>query len=444
MLVACTLSEKKADDDDDDPARVTAVEITTLRTADLDVLFVIDDSARMSSKQISFRAAITRFFALLDTDGFVPNLHVGVVSTDMGAQTLAGGGPIPGGCSASGEAGVLLASGVALDNGDLFVRDVDRGDGIRARNFQNTIDATVGQMVTLGESGCGIEQPLHALRVALDPDNLSNVGFLRTEAQLAIIILTDEDDCTVLDPAFLADDPDLGFLNSFRCTRFGVTCATGGTTSDQMALLGAKSSCTDNPDSTLVAPVAALRDAIVAAKASPEQIAVALVGGPAEPFQVELQDQVGGAPQLPGLAHTCTLGAPAPERLADPPARLRSFLAPFAQRFESSICSADLTNTLDGLAAQVVVTSSSPCLTTVLTDTDRAQPGLQEDCVVTETFEGTTTELARCDGAAPGASCWRLEADPSCERDQLRLAVTRAAPLVPGTVTRARCIEGQL
>jgi hypothetical protein len=51
----------------------------------------------------------------------------------------------------------------------------------------------------VGSSGCGFEHQLQSLRVALNPQagvNLENVGFVRANAYLATILVTDEDDCS--------------------------------------------------------------------------------------------------------------------------------------------------------------------------------------------------------------------------------------------------------
>jgi hypothetical protein len=50
----------------------------------------------------------------------------------------------------------------------------------------------------VGVAGCGEEHQLQAVRVALNPQsfNQQNVGFLRADAYLAIVLITDEDDCS--------------------------------------------------------------------------------------------------------------------------------------------------------------------------------------------------------------------------------------------------------
>jgi hypothetical protein len=72
------------------------------------------------------------------------------------------------------------------------------------------------------------------VRAALD-GNPANAGFLRPGATLGVIFLTDEDDCSVRSPTlFSPANAVLGPLESFRCTRFGVTCEDGGGTPDEI------------------------------------------------------------------------------------------------------------------------------------------------------------------------------------------------------------------
>jgi hypothetical protein len=49
----------------------------------------------------------------------------------------------------------------------------------------------------LGPDGCGYEQSLEAMYRALDP--AVNPGFIRDDAALAVLFITDEDDCSARD-----------------------------------------------------------------------------------------------------------------------------------------------------------------------------------------------------------------------------------------------------
>ncbi|HEY0194593.1 MAG TPA: hypothetical protein VGC42_25950, partial [Kofleriaceae bacterium] len=81
---------------------------------DLDVLFVIDDSPGMSSKQVALDASMARLIdRLTQIDGGLPDLQIGVTTTDMGTSS-ASGLPAPsigavgqGGCFGAGRDGAL-------------------------------------------------------------------------------------------------------------------------------------------------------------------------------------------------------------------------------------------------------------------------------------------------------------------------------------------------
>jgi len=84
--------------------------------------------------------------------------------------------------------------------------------------------------VKLGINGSGFEKGLSAIRMALDRDwkdpltgeNLvdhENVGFLRPDAKLTIIVISDEEDCSYIpyDPTFNEDNNDRCYPNPNKC-----------------------------------------------------------------------------------------------------------------------------------------------------------------------------------------------------------------------------------
>src|SRR5687767_14861002 len=51
----------------------------------IDILFVVDNSGSMSAEQVSLATNIPRFINVLETiEGGLPNVHIGVVSSNMG------------------------------------------------------------------------------------------------------------------------------------------------------------------------------------------------------------------------------------------------------------------------------------------------------------------------------------------------------------------------
>src|SRR4051812_4760387 len=81
--------------DADTATRSTVLTAPAYANPDLDLLFVIDDSPSMADKQQALLQAFPSFVAQLATaPGGSPNLHLGVVTSDMG--TKGKNDPIPG------------------------------------------------------------------------------------------------------------------------------------------------------------------------------------------------------------------------------------------------------------------------------------------------------------------------------------------------------------
>ena len=425
--------------------RTTVVEVNTTRA--LDLLFVIDDSNSTGDHQSSLAAS---FPVLVDhlqnLPGGLPDLHLGVITTDMGTKTSSSATPappiapgIPGGCADSGKAGNLLVNGAPVTGS--FVSDLEQSDGTRVRNYTGDLAQVFSVMARVGSSGCGFEQPLAAMRAALD-NNSANAGFVRPEALLAIVFLVDEDDCSARDLALFSPDNEVqGPRQSFRCTRFGVTCAVGGATPDAMNTPGTKGSCGPSTDPQgLLDPVSGFRDFLVALKGETSLIAVSGIIGNREPFAVELRT-INNVSQ-PALAHSCTFSTPNGNQVADPAVRMQAFLDLFPNRnTTSTICQGDFSSAVLQIASLVGQNFATPCLTAIPADLDPATNGIQPDCIVEDLRGDTVTVIEPC-GPVETAPCWKLVNDLECGASPLaqRLEVVRVVAPAPGTVTRMRCL----
>ena len=113
---------------------------------------------------------------------------------------------------------------------DVDLADID-GDG--------TMDTATSQalacMIPTGLDGCGFEAPLENMLQTLNPDAAWNGGatpFLRDGANLAIVMITNEADCSVMDYTIMEDEslqetnPDTGMpaASSAICWNAGVSC----------------------------------------------------------------------------------------------------------------------------------------------------------------------------------------------------------------------------
>jgi hypothetical protein len=408
----------------------------------LDLLFVIDDSPSMLDKQLSLAENFPRMMDVLSNlPGGLPDLHIGVVTSDMG--TLGAGSPTPGpaigqlgqgGCAGRGRDGVLVAGATALTGN--FISDIAGPNGTRIRNYTGELRDVFAEIAQVGQGGCGFEQHLAATRRALT--NPQNAGFLRGDANLAVVIIADEDDCSVLDPAMLGPaSPALGPLGSFRCTRFGVVCDPDDTSP------GAKADCAPRPGA-LVEDVGPFIDALLAVKPDPRMGMVAGIVGDPAPFALELRPPPGGGTAELALAHSCTFqGSTGPE-VADPAVRLAAFVDAFPGRSElTSICSRDLSAPLFEIGATARKLVGDPCLDTPgLADTS-PDPGIQPACEVIDVRDSAPDAPRTLPSCAPGrADCFEIVSDAAvcpAAPDHLRIQFQRSAAVTADTWTYVRC-----
>jgi hypothetical protein len=296
-------------------------------TDELDVLFVIDSSLGMTEEQAALRAAFPGFIDALGAPR--PSLHVGIVSTDMGT-----GYTDPFSCTPRGDDGLLrrrLSGGCpAPRDGARFIEDVPLPAGGRRANYDGSMGEVFACLAALWDTGCGMEQPLEAMRAALDGSRPENDGFRRPGAALAVVILTDEDDCSARDTGVFdfhqdAIDAELGYYRSFRCTEFGVRC--DGRVLPRAA--GSYERCEPRGDSYLHAP-STFVDFLRALVPDPARLVVAVIAGPRAPFSVSR-----GALNEPILDGACVTAA----TNGRPAVRLEAFASAFGARGHvSSIC----------------------------------------------------------------------------------------------------------
>lgn len=190
---------------------------STAKPVGVDVLVVVDNSPGMEYAQLWLGRDLAHLISGLESLPGGPNYRIGVVSTDMGIGTYATAN-----CTKHGDNGTLQWPGDCPlpANGVRYLQGY--------KNNVNTpvsADEAVACMTRLGVGGCGFERTLEAVRTSLSS---GAKGFIRGKAALAVIILSNEDDCSAKQDSFYdPSDPLLGPLNSYRCFQFGVTCAEG-------------------------------------------------------------------------------------------------------------------------------------------------------------------------------------------------------------------------
>lgn len=296
----------------------------------VDILFVMDNSATMAEEQASVTQNLSAFISTLETAaGGRPSLHLGVISTDLGA------GPFQiQACSGNGDDGILqnAPQGPCTPPDDRFIKDEIDGAGRIINYPAGQLADTFSCIAQLGTIGCGFEQPLEAMRRALDGSRPENQGFVRDGALLAIVYLGDEDDCSAKNvELFDTDETKLGPISSYRCFKHGVVCDPDDDT------VGSRSNCRPRDDSQYLFGVSDYIDFLVGRK-PPERLVVAGIIGPASPVNVGLSSQ--GNPQL---EPSCVSAAGE----AVPAVRLQALLDAFPTRSASlTICNEDLTSAL--------------------------------------------------------------------------------------------------
>ncbi|MCK5799435.1 MAG: hypothetical protein KAI47_19725 [Deltaproteobacteria bacterium] len=215
------------------PKKVTTKVYPQNVQKDVDILFMIDNSGSFEQEQTALQKAFPELIAALVNPKLgnkLPNLHIGVVSSDMGAGNYG----LPSCEVAGGDGGKLqntprLAGCTAPS--DAYISSI---------NGQTNIPGCTGDSVqcvkdafkciaSLGINGCGFESQLESVKRALDPALNLNPGFVRPNATLAVVFVTDEDDCSAQNPQLYdpqqqgLSDP-MGPLASFRCFEFGFQC----------------------------------------------------------------------------------------------------------------------------------------------------------------------------------------------------------------------------
>lgn len=306
----------------------------------VDILFVIDDSTGMAEEQVALVQSFSSFLATLETaSGGLPSLHVGVVSTDVGAGPYS----LPN-CTGNGDNGVLQSAavgGMCSGPNDAFIKDEVDVTGSRITNYSGTLPDTFSCIAQLGVQGCAFEQPLESMRRALNGSNPSNAGFLRDSATLAVIVVSDEDDCSTSNTAmFNPDDSTLGPVSSYRCFQYGVVCNP-----DDPQTPGDKTGCQPRSDSPYMYPIQGYVDFLLGLKGN-VPVVVGTITAPAAPVSVALDPAAG----MLDLQPACNSSAGE----ADPAVRLHAFADGFGGNSSTAtICDNSFVSALNNIASKI-------------------------------------------------------------------------------------------
>ena len=418
----------------------------------VDVLFLIDDSGSMRLTQDKLLRDFPTFMTRLqDQPPGLPNLHVAVISSDMGA----GDGSIATCDSVGGKQGIFqytprgACTVTKLNAGSTYISNVG---GVA--NYTGDLSDAFACVAALGEAGCTFEQPFAAILRALGADGQAapaeNQGFLRPEAYLAIIMLTNEDDCSASPGVALFDTTSntnlaslLGPPASFRCNEFGHNCDGGHprrlAPNGDVAATVTYNGCTSNDTEGHLLSARDTANALKALKADPAQLAVMSIQAPATPYTVTWKDPTVadsscGAASCPWpvIAHSCTASD---ATFGDPGVRTAQLVNEFgAQGLVLPICADSFAPSLDRAAMLINSMLSPPCIQPAIELDAAGQP----DCNVTShTFVqgGSVADkvVPSCADSGGAAPCWQLSPGaPGCETG--RVVNVSPDPNVPSTV----------
>jgi hypothetical protein len=412
--------------------KVTTKDIPAVPRRDIDILFLIDDSGSMKEEQDSLRANFGKFMNVLETlDGGMPNVHIGVATSDLGESATDGTvGTVGGtGCTGHGDDGAMRTA--AMINGR-FISDIDDGAGGRSINYSGTLEDAFAAIADVGITGCGIEQHLGGVERALS--NPINAGFLRKDAYLAVVVIGDEDDCSLAHPGLFSSSQD-GVAINFMCTRDGVEC----TDSPDLTQPGMRNSCHPKANPQYVENVQRYVDFLKGLKEDPKDVIVAGILGDPTPFET-INDMTHHETALgPSCHYVSSTGT---DQTAFPAVRTAAFLEGFEQRnTRTTICKGDLSDGLTQIAALLKIVIADPCFEAQVADLDPDDAGLQPDCTVSDMSyrNGEETELAvipSCVLSSNATPCWRIE------EDAVHCAYTHTNPHLKLVVDRGGVVPG--
>jgi hypothetical protein len=423
----------------------------------IDILFMVDNSSSMTEMQNKLYDQLPNFMAVLEGLQTKPDLHVAVVSSDMGAP---GDATSSIGCTAKGDQGQFQSmprgtcTDTTLQNGATYIAD----DGSGNKNYSGNDIGTVFQCIALlGDKGCGFEHQLASIDRALGADGGGppsvNSDFLRADAYLGIVILTNEDDCSAPSNTNLFSlnvggsnqqniANALGPVANYRCNggpEGGHLCQDPGMGNTMIVPpLNPPSDANGNPPilnltacqdnesggSGLIAVSQFVND-IKALKPDPDnQILVGAITAPASPYGVAWVPEQNGQNTQPGelwpqVMHSCGAAGgdnvnpmatmnPTDGSFGDPGVRITQFASSFQDSVVASICDASYASSMKAIATKLGQLITPPCITQKIQNDANGNPM----CSVIENVENNNvfqrTAIPYCGSNGNTAPCWTL------------------------------------
>ncbi|MFH0903249.1 MAG: hypothetical protein V2A73_21680 [Pseudomonadota bacterium] len=358
-------------------------------SGDVDILFVIDSSGSMGEEQDGLSVAFPTFIdSLRSLDP--RSWRIGITTTDLGSF----GYDLPS-CYAEGDGGKLINGTIRSDCGG-FAGDWLFEEEGNTNAADGDVAGAFACVARVGAGGCSFEMPLGSARMVLERGE--DIGFLRPSSLLAVVVVTDEDDCTANDPSFLdPGDTTYGGATSFRCFANGVRCDDGKDPDSP----GERKNC--HPAGAALEEPQLLASLLRALRSGPDQHAIlAIIAGPPSQIMVgtdslgrrlllpSCRSQFGSA--VPGIRLAAAVEAMGDDGLLIP------------------ICDGDFQPALDAIGGRLAAVLRARCLNMEPADLFPDVPGLQADCAVTVAGQ----PVPRCQGDSVPGNCYKVREDGRC------------------------------
>jgi hypothetical protein len=428
-----------------------AIQLTVNK--DVDVLFVIDNSGSMGEEQALLSAQFSKFLGVLEADDVKANYRIGVTTTDNGSPYCGQTSPEAGKLqmsSCAGRTGEFVFNGVppkdataeactdlcgfdeikTIPTATEFDPEEKPRPWLESIEGKSNLAEVGGQTPTTveafqcfgpqGIAGCGFESHLESMYKAFlraQKEQETQYGFLRSNAILSIVIVTDEVDCSynndwqeIFDDESNGgkrtfwSDPDAATPSSALCWNAGVVCTGGPGLYDECHSSNkdvdgnvdvADSKAVLHPVGRYVDFVQQIEDQ--KQEITPDQeVLVALINGVPIGYdegtaEITYSDAVNDAEQLDfGIGAGCENNATTPPSTARPPVREREFAEEFQVGTEESdrnlysICADDFSPALQDIANAIRDQLKPACMPACVADSNPVSVGVQPSCTLVQ------------------------------------------------------------
>jgi hypothetical protein len=408
-----------------------------------DILFVVDTSPIMQGMRTTLASNARNFASMLhNISGGLPDIHIAVISSDMGT---AGGTPAAG-CSSKGDNADFYTGGMLFTDGKAFLSDSPEWGlpGQRLQNFQGSLTDALVNMLALPPSTCRYAQPFRAISRALfplagEPGSVGNqtgagsTGFIRSDAQLVVVVISANDDCS-LAPDFLSQPIPDDEATAFRCFANSITCDEAATT------IGPHHNCRPDPKPGALSATI-LRKKLSQIKNDKSVLVSLITGDVPDVTQVGVAAIADSAGPGLELTQACAYTNATSSVVATPSLRLMEFGSKIRSNSTTTICKEDLSDALIQIGLSLHNVIGTPCF-----DGKLAEP---LDCAFTEYRDFLFPQqrerlLPMCDALKSNTPCIRIATDPvHCPEPSAGMSAefeVGRSEVFPGTVLGLECV----